>query len=242
MASRPRGERRRGLVVETDRGWRVDDLHYGTTRDGCHPSCRRRTHRARRRQRRQHDDQPRGVFRGWLGAARLGEDLTRGAAGGSPLATARVTTHTPARSRPPALPAARSQGPPPRAPAPPTLDRHPPSHPRHKHHARVCFSKLRLMLFVPTDHHGQSGCLIVPTLAAPVSVCLRCTDRPPTRYARLRRLARSPLSRGCPLPARRRFPPVAGCGRSASCCESGTGNPLTQEGKHDDTTYSQHAR
>ena len=74
----------------------------------------------------------------------------------------------------------------------------------------LALSKLRLMLFAPTDHHGQSGCLIFPTLAAPVPVCLRCTDRLPTRYARLRRLARSPLSRGCPVPPRLRFPPVAG--------------------------------
>ena len=136
---------------------------------------------------------------------------------------------------------ARSQGPPPRAPTPPTLDRHPPSNPRYEHHARACFSKLPLMLFAPTDHHGQSGCLIFPTLAAPVPVCLRCTDRLPTRYARLRPLARSPLSRGCPVPPQLRFPPVAGFGRSASRHESGTGNPITQEGKHDDTTHSQQA-
>ena len=90
---------------------------------------------------------------------------------------------------------------------------------------------LALMLFAPTDHHRQNGRVIFPTLAAPVSVGLRRTARLPSRNARLRRLSRSPRSRGCPLPARWRVPPVAGCGRSTSHRESGTGNPLTQEGK-----------
>ena len=107
-----------------------------------------------------------------------------------------------------------------------------PSHQRHDP-PRGALSQLHLMLFAPTNYHGQSGCLIFPTLAAPVSVCLRCTARPPCQaaYARLRRLSRSPRSRGCPLPARLRFPSVAGFSRSASRRESGTGNPLTQEGK-----------
>ena len=32
MTASPRVERRRVLIVETDRGWRVQDLHYATTR------------------------------------------------------------------------------------------------------------------------------------------------------------------------------------------------------------------
>ena len=191
MASLPRVERRRVLVVETDRGWRVDDLHSGKPHA---PTAR--SHARRLPSIAPPPYSPRAAspasssrrsttlrIRRWLGAARHGEDLTRGVAGGSPPAAGRVTNHTPARSRPAARPAARprhasrtqaeaprtatstgaaltrrqprsidrclhrptpeaparSQGPPPRAPAPPTLDHHPPSNPKHEHHARACF-------------------------------------------------------------------------------------------------------
>ena len=33
---------------------------------------------------------------------------------------------------------------------------------------RLALSQLRLRLVAPTDHHGQSGCLIFSTLAEPV--------------------------------------------------------------------------
>ena len=194
--------------------------------DGCHPSRRRHTHRERRRRLRHHDDQLRCVFRGWLGAARHGEDLTRGAAGGRSIrcrprhqphtramAPAGATRHTPAPREPnPSgrVSTATSTGatlirrwprPIDRCPHRPTPEgsrtrarsatatpssahtRALPHRPVRRTNItpRLALSQPHLMLFAPTDHHGQSGCLIFPTLAAPVSVCLWCTARLPSR-------------------------------------------------------------
>ena len=80
--------------------------------------------------------------------------------------------------------------------------------------------------FAPADLTSSRGPPSSSPLAAPgPRVASGARPDYQAAYARLRRLSRSPRSRGCQVPARLRFPAAAGCGRSALIGESGTGNP-----------------